>query len=109
MENNNNKKKPSKSSTKKKDETLSPLDRAQINELLSESIQGYFIKVKKDAKDTEQSIELIRDFLTEFLQAFMIFGYDMKGKPLCIHYASTQMDSDAINSLINRVIFNREE
>jgi hypothetical protein len=109
MENNNNKKKPSKSTTKKKDETLSSLDRAQINELLSESIQGYIVKVKKDAKDTEQSIELIRDFLTEFLQAFMIFGYDMKGNPLCIHYASNQMDSDAINSLINRVIFNREE
>ena len=109
MENNNNKKKPSKSLTKKKVETLSSLDRAQINELLSESIQGYLVKVKKDAKDTEQSIELIRDFLTEFLQAFMIFGYDMKGNPLCIHYASNQMDSDAINSLINRVIFNRGE
>jgi hypothetical protein len=110
MENNdNNKKKTSKSLTKKKNDKLSSLDRAQINELLSESIQGYIVKVKKDARDAEESVDLIRDFLTEFLQAFMIFGYDMKGNPLCIHYASNQMDSDAINSLINRVIFNRGE
>lgn len=108
MENNdNNKKKPAKTPTKKKTLKMSALDRAQINELLSESLRGYVSKVTKEAKDIEQSIEIINGFLTEYLQAFMIFGYDMKGNPVCIHYANTQLDSDAINSLINKVLFNR--
>lgn len=109
MENkDNNKKKPSKT-IQKNNEKLSALDKAQINELLSQSIQNYVKRVKSDAKEISDSIELIDGYISEFLQAFIVFGYDMKGHPVCIHHATNQMDADALNCLVNRVLFNRGE
>ena len=104
----NGKKKPSSTPVQKK-ETLSAIDRAQINELLSDSIQSFILREKKEAKSEEEAIRLINAYLSEFLQAFMVFGYDMKGRPLCFHYAQNQMDADALNSLINRALFQKGE
>ena len=105
MENkdNNDKKKPVKSASKNNGK-ITDLDKAQINELLSQSIQNYVDRVKKEAKDIDVVVDRIDTHLSEYLQAFMVFGYDMKGQPVCIHHAVNQMDADAINSLVNRIL-----
>lgn len=108
MDSDQNKKKRRRK-TPPNDNKISSLDRAQIKELLADSIENYVVKLNKDSKDVTESIELLDGYISEFLQAFMIFGYDMKGRPICMHHANNQMDSDALNSLINRVIFNRGE
>jgi len=106
MENNNDKgKKKEEKLPLKKNDKITSLDRAQINELLSESIQSYVSKIKKEAKDVDDAMNLINNYLSEFLQAFVVFGYDMKGQPICVHHATNQMDADALNSLVNRVLF----
>lgn len=105
MENSDKNKKKGEKLPLKKSDKITPLDRAQINELLSESIQTYISKVKKEAKDIDDAMNLINNYLAEFLQAFIVFGYDMKGQPVCVHHATNQMDADALNSLVNRVLF----
>jgi hypothetical protein len=109
MENKDNGKKKTPSTPLQKKDKLNALDRAQINELLSDSIQNYICRVKKEAKTNEEAMNLVNNYLSEFLQAFMVFGYDMKGRPICFHYAENQMDADALNSLINRALFQRGE
>jgi hypothetical protein len=109
MENKDGNKKKKTKIVPPKDEKISNLDKAQIQELLSGSIQNYVKRVQKDAKEIEDSIELINSYMAEFLQAFIVFGYDMRGNPICIHHAINQMDADALNSLVNRVLFNRGE
>lgn len=99
-----NKIKKTVKSPSKKNDKLTPLDKAQINELLSQSIHNFVDRSKKEARDVDEVVNLIDTHLSEFLQAFVMFGYDMKGQPICIHHAVNQMDSDAINSLINRVL-----
>lgn len=108
MENGQNNKKKSKKQSLESNEKITPLDRSQINELLSESIRNYVVRVKKESKDIEEIVSLITSHISEFLQAFMILGYDMKGNPICIHHATNQMDADALNSLLNRIIFNNK-
>lgn len=106
MENEQNNKKKSKKTVLKNENKITPLDRSQINELLSESIKNYVVRAKKESKEIEEIVSLINSYVSEFLQAFMILGYDMKGNPICIHHAVNQMDADALNSLLNRIIFN---
>jgi hypothetical protein len=105
MENEPNNKKRAKKTTLKNEDKVTPLDRSQINELLSESIRNYVVRAKKESKDIEEIVSLVTTHVSEFLQAFMILGYDMKGNPICIHHATNQMDADALNSLLNRIIF----
>ena len=66
---------------------------------------SYVKKVNKENKDIEDAVDRINTYLLEYLQAFILFGYDMKGEPISIHSASNQMDADALNSLINRALF----
>ena len=106
MESNDKNKKKGDKMSLKKDDKMTSLERAQINELLSESIQSYISKVKKEAKDTDDAVNLINNYLSEFLQAFIVFGYDIKGQSICVHHATNQMDSDALNTLVNRALFN---
>ena len=108
MQNNEKNKKKVDKIPSKKDDKITSLDRAQINELLSESIQSYITKVKKEAKDIDSAMSMINNYLSEFLQAFIVFGYDMKGQPVCVHHATNQMDSDALNSLVNRALFHNK-
>jgi hypothetical protein len=109
MEGNENNKRRAKKKLPVNDIKMSAIDSAQINELLIDSIQNYVRGVKKKTKDSEEAVKIINNHVSEFLQAFMIFGYDMKGDPICIHHANTQIDSDALSSLMSRVIFNRGE
>lgn len=106
MESNDKNKKKGDKMSLKKDDKITSLERAQINELLSESIQSYISKVKKEAKNTDEAVNLINNYLSEFLQAFIVFGYDIKGQPICVHHATNQMDADALNTLVNRALFN---
>jgi len=105
MDNEENKRRKSKKVQVNEVEKITALDKSQINELLSESMQNYFVRLKKQKKETSESMSLIDNHVSEFLQAFVIFGYDMKGNPVCIQHAINQMDVDALNSLINRIIF----
>lgn len=109
MDSNQNNKRRSRKKLPEKSVNLSAIDSAQINELLIDSIQNYVVKAKKKTKDNEEVVKLINNYVSEFLQAFIIFGYDMKGDPLCIHHANTQIDSDALSSLLNRAIFGKGE
>lgn len=102
---NQGKKKKALKTPPKKENKITALDRSQINELLSESIGNFVLKVKKENKNIEDSVERIDNYLSEYLTAFMVFGYDMKGNPICMHHAINQMDADALNSLINRSLF----
>lgn len=108
MDSDQNKKKRGRKSTPT-DNKISSLDRAQIKELLADSIQNYAVRLNKESRDVEECVNLLNDYISEFLEAFIIFGYDVKGRPVCIQHANRQMDADALNSLINRVIFSRGE
>lgn len=109
MDNNDKEKKKGQKLPLKRNDKITPLDRAQIDELLQQSIQNYVAKIKKEVKNTDEVMNLMNNYLSEFLQAFVVFGYDMKGLPVCIHHATNQMDADALNALVNRIIFQRGE
>ena len=102
---NNKKDELSKKSSKKKME-LTALDKAQMNELLAESLQNYVIKAKIEAKDFEQVLSLLNGYVSEFLENFLLLGYDLRGNPICIHHAKNQMEADALNTLLNKIIIN---
>lgn len=105
MESNDKNKKKVNKEPFKKDVKMTSLERSQINELLSESIQSYILHVKKETKNVEDAMNMIDNYLSEFLQAFIVFGYDVKGQPVCVHHATNQMDADALNALVNRALY----
>lgn len=85
---------------------LSQPEKAHIEELLKNAMQDYAVRQHKQIKDREALAETITSIVSEYLDTFMIIGYDTKGQPFNLINARSQMDLDAITTAINKFIFN---
>lgn len=81
-------------------------EKAMIEELFRNAINDYSTKFQAKQIERHDLVNKISSFISEFLSAFMIIGYDMKGAPVNIVHGGSQMDMDALNSALNKFIFN---
>jgi hypothetical protein len=94
---------PKKGSTSK---SISKQEKAMIEDLFRDAIQDFAVKYESKRLSRIEMVERISGFLSEFLSAFMIIGYDMKGQPINVFHAASQMDADALSSALNKFVFN---
>jgi hypothetical protein len=81
-------------------------EKAAIEELLRNAFQEYSVKFESKKLERAETAERLVSFISEFLSAFMIVGYDMKGRPMNIIHAVNQMDADALGTALNKLLFN---
>lgn len=74
-----------------------------IKKLITDALK---IKIQDKArKNTKASTEIaVTSTLKEFLNNFIVIGYDLSGKPVVIKHNNTQLDKDALQSLILKYI-----
>ncbi len=91
---------------KKKTTAVTKAEKAMIEDLFRSALSEY--TTKYDSKQIERAdlVERVSSFVSEFLAAFIIIGYNMKGEPVNIVHASNQMDMDALSSGLNKFLFN---
>lgn len=97
---------PKKSEPAKKAPVISKNERAVVEELLRNAFNDYSIKFEAKKMERAETAKRVTGFISEFLSAFMIIGYDMQGNPMNIIHASNQMDADALSSALNKFILN---
>lgn len=66
-----------------------------INDILSNRIKE--VKKVKDVKDINTALVCT---ISEFLDSFMILGYNSEGAPIALTKANTPLDADALHSLL---------
>lgn len=72
----------------------------EIQKLLKEAlIKNAYEKVK----NTNLEIDSMIVVMEEFLKAFIIIGYDLDNKPICITNAKSQLDADALYTSLARM------
>lgn len=79
---------------------------AVVEELLRNAFNEYSVKFDSKKLERVETAQRLTSFISEFLSAFMIIGYDMQGNPFNIIHATNQMDADALSSALNKFIFN---
>lgn len=65
-----------------------------INELLA-AVDG-------GAKGADNDMELLQNYLSEYLKAYFVVGYDNAGQSVVIMNGKTEQDFDSIECMINR-------
>jgi len=98
--------KPRKQQKSKMDKKLNSPERAQIEELLESAMREYVFKQATFIKSREDLVNRLSGYISEYLGPFMLIGYDVKGQPVNIIQASSQLEADAISTAINKFIFN---
>lgn len=87
-------------------QAITKKEKIAIEELLRNAFQEYSVKFENKKLERAETAERLVSFISEFLAAFMIIGYDMKGKPMNIIHATSQMDADALGTALNKLLFN---
>ena len=90
---------------KKKAMVVSKVEKAVIEDLFRSALNEYTAKIETKHIERSDMIERVSGFVSEFLSAFIIIGYTMKGEPVNIVHASNQMDMDALCSGLNKFLF----
>jgi hypothetical protein len=63
----------------------------------------YFQLTEKKLKDFESNIETIINFLTEYLDTFIILGYDLEGNRIVFqHHQDSPLKQDALFKLLEQ-------
>lgn len=95
------KKQPSKNIQK-----MTNAEKSLIEDLLKSAVQEYSVKFESNKVERHDIAQRLTLLLSEYLPAFFVIGYDMKGQPFNLMHASNQMDADALTAALNKFIFN---
>jgi hypothetical protein len=88
--------------TDKGDTPLSSNDNIRIKELVKEALALHLNTVKK--RHTEKELnESLKSIVGEFLDCFIILGYDLEGDPKIIKSVSTKLSEAALKLLFLKV------
>lgn len=97
---------PKKRKSKNAIPLLNNSEKSIIQELLQSAFNDYAVKYESKRLERADIVDKIIPYLSEYLSAFMIIGYDMHGQPINIIQATNQMDADALSSALNKFLFN---
>lgn len=67
--------------------------------MLKEALQGY---ATERVRKTTDNANAIAATLEEFLNSFVLLGYDLNGTPITIVNTKTQQDADALSTAVTR-------
>jgi len=74
------------------------------NTLITASIKAYLEEYKERKKLNQDNIEIISSFLEEYLQTFLVIGYNYDGELISYSHGKTQAQMDALNTGLFRFI-----
>lgn len=72
--------------------------------LIAASIRAYLEEYKERKKLNNDNIEIVASILEEYLDSFLLIGYNYEGESITYSHAKTQAQVDSLNTGIFRFI-----
>ena len=90
-------KKPTRKSSSKS--TSRDINSKQFEQMLKDALMDYS---KSHQRKTNDTLDSVNSVLEEFMQCFIMLGYDEAGKPMTLVNARSQRDADALSTALSR-------
>lgn len=78
----------------------------KLRELIEEALK-LDIKGNKENKDHRELTDTLGPVMHEFLDSFIVIGYDFEGTPISFQSSPTEQQKDALDTLIIRYFYQR--
>ncbi|NBO99809.1 MAG: hypothetical protein EBU90_06735 [Proteobacteria bacterium] len=95
-------KKPPKKSDKNASDSFDPKKFTAENELTNKAIQNFLINKLNEKVEKKKDIEAMIHTIQEFLNSFIILGYNFEGEPISHIFAHNQQEADSLATLVNK-------
>lgn len=95
------KKKPVKKPTKP---AVTKQQQAHADEIAAMVLLVECSKKEQKAREVKSQQDALVGTLNEFLNSYILMGYDMDGNPVALRYTKTHQESDALSTLLMKYI-----
>lgn len=65
------------------------------------------VKGTSEYKDHQELTETLGPIMSEFLDSFVVIGYDFEGTPISFQQSPTEQQKDALDTLVLRYFYQR--
>ena len=100
-------KKPSKSDKIK--DSFDPNANKEVKELTHNALVSFLKDQLKEKANNKQDLDVLSSQILEYLNCFILLGYNFNGEPISIISAHNQQEADSLGSLANKFIFNSQK
>lgn len=96
-----------KNVNKKHDEenskSFDPSKFAEQKELTNSAIQSFLVEKLKEKVNRKKDLDALVHTIQEFLNCFIVLGYNFEGEPVNFISAHNQQEADSLATLVNKL------
>jgi len=98
-----NKKLPKDNSS---DKNFNPNENKEIKELTHKALLSFLKEQISERNSNKKDLDALHAQILEFLNCFILIGYNFQGEPISMISAHNQQEADSLAALINKFILN---
>lgn len=85
---------------------FNPNENKEVKELTHKALVNFLKEQVKEKASNKKDLDALNSQILEFLNSFILIGYNFNGEPVSIISAHNQQEADSLGTLLNKFIFN---
>lgn len=98
--------KDKKSSKENSDNNFNPNENKEVKELTHKALVSFLREQIKDKVSNKKDLDALTSQILEFLNCFILLGYNFEGEPISMISAHNQQEADSLGALLNKFLYN---
>jgi len=98
-----------KRSSKNNNKSFDPNENKEVKELTHRALISFLRDQMKDRVANKRDLDALTSTILEFLNSFILIGYNFDGEPVNLISAHNQQEADSLGALINKFLFNSQK
>jgi len=88
---------------------FNPNENQDIKNLTHKALVSFLRDQIKDKVESKRDLDALNSQILEFLNCFILLGYNSEGEPISIISAHNQQEADSLGTLLNKFIFKQQD
>lgn len=87
-------------------EKFDPNANKDVKDLTHKALVSFLRDQLNDKAQNKKDLDALSSQILEFLNSFILIGYNFNGEPVSVISAHNQQEADSLGTLLNKFIFN---
>jgi len=88
------------------DKSFNPNENKEVKELTHKALVAFLRDQVAERNSNKKDLDALNAQILEFLNSFILIGYNFQGEPISMISAHNQQEADSLGALLNKFIFN---
>jgi hypothetical protein len=90
-------------------ESFDPNANKEVKELTHNALVSFIREQLKERVNNKQDLDVLNSQILEYLNSFILLGYNFNGEPVSMISAHNQQEADSLGTLVNKFIFDNQK